>query len=229
MWKALGLWLCVQKAKELWFRGIFNLHSESNKGLAVTLRAGVQPDWGSGRGEEGMERSGQTGSQTSFVPPLYFSLSLFLLKSSISSLHPHLHPPPFLSPSQSCKCMTWGINWMGRRQHREEQYISIMFADLYLLCEEKHRCYASASLPLLLMAQYESCGRDVWLSACLEPSQWLGPTLALWPPIRASPAQLVCVSWRNCLLFCTDQINRPCLWGQEVGGVVSVCCLALWV
>lgn len=87
MWKALGLWLCFQKAKELWFRGIFNLHSDSNKGLAVALRAVVQPDWGLG----GEGRRGQTGSQTSFVPPLYFSLSLFLLKSSISSLHP---PPP---------------------------------------------------------------------------------------------------------------------------------------
>lgn len=46
MWKALGLWLWVQKAKELWFRGIFNLHSDSNKGLAVALRAVVQSDWG---------------------------------------------------------------------------------------------------------------------------------------------------------------------------------------
>lgn len=93
MWKAPGLWLCVQKAKELWFRGIFNLHSVSNKGLAVALRAVVQPDWGSG-GKEGGQRRGQTGSQTSFVPPLYFSLSLFPLKSSISSLRPPPPPPP---------------------------------------------------------------------------------------------------------------------------------------
>ena len=94
MWKALGLWLCVQKAKELWFRGIFNLHSDGNKGLAVALRAVVQPDWGSGGGKGGRgERRGQAGSQTSFVPPLYFSLSLFPLKSSISS------PCPSSSPS----------------------------------------------------------------------------------------------------------------------------------
>lgn len=95
MWKAPGLWLCVQKAKELWFPGIFNLHSDSNKGLAVALRAVVQPDWGSG-GRDGGSRGGwQAGSQTSFVPPLYFSLSLFPMKSSISSLSLPRTPPPF--------------------------------------------------------------------------------------------------------------------------------------
>lgn len=59
MWKALGLWLCVQKAKELWFRGIFNLHSDGNKGLAVALRAVVQPDWGTGGREGGEEGTGR--------------------------------------------------------------------------------------------------------------------------------------------------------------------------
>ncbi len=49
MWKVQGLWLCIQKAKELWFQGIFNLHSDCNKGLAVGLRAPARADWGRGR------------------------------------------------------------------------------------------------------------------------------------------------------------------------------------
>lgn len=99
MWKAPGLWLCVQKAKELWFRGIFNLHSHSNKGLAVALRAVVQPDWGSG-GEEW----GRRGDRQDHRPHLFPLFTLARLCShwraafplSLSSPPPHLAPlPPF--------------------------------------------------------------------------------------------------------------------------------------
>lgn len=109
----------------------------------------------------------------------------------------------------------------ARRQHREEQYISIMFGDLYLPRIEQHRCYVSASLPLLLMSpRHGSCGRDGggYLHVC--DSALPSP---LWPPSRADPAQPVCVSWRNCLLSCADQINRPCLWGA--GGWRSGVCV----
>lgn len=95
MWKVQGLWLCIQKAKELWFQGIFNLHSDCNKGLAVGLRAPARADWGRGR-----MVWGGSGSQTSFVLPLYSALSLYPPRSHNRSL-------PFVStgtgPSAFCK------------------------------------------------------------------------------------------------------------------------------
>lgn len=183
MWKAPGLWLCVQKAKELWFRGIFNLHSVSNKGLAVALRAVVQPDWGSG-GKEGGQRRGQTGSQTSFVPPLYFSLSLFPLKSSISSLRPPSSSSS--SCSQSCKCMTWGINWMGRSRggSTESSNTSLSCSVTFIYCALSIIVGRVMCLPgflRLLMVRCGSCGRDgSGYLHVFSPSPRLCPTLS--PP-----------------------------------------------
>lgn len=141
MWKALGLWLCVQKAKELWFEGYLTSIQTATKAWLSHWE-----QWfsliGALRGGGWMERRGQTGSQTSFVPPLYFSLSLFLLKSSISSLL----PPP------SCKCMTWGINWMGRRREgsteRSNTSLSCLLTFIYsvlrnivVICLPRFLCF----------------------------------------------------------------------------------------
>lgn len=118
MWKAPGLWLCVQKAKELWFRGIFNLHSDLNKGLAVALRAVVQSDWGSG-GCWGEWRGGDGQDHRPYLFPLF---TLACLYSHWRAAFP-LYNPLLLLPlllfclprlPQSCKCMTREINWMGR-------------------------------------------------------------------------------------------------------------------
>ena len=91
MWKALGLWLCVQKAKELWFRGIFNLHSDGNKGLAVALRAVVQPDWGLGGGREG---GGRGGDRQDHRPHLFPLFTLACLYSHWRAAFPLRAPPP---------------------------------------------------------------------------------------------------------------------------------------
>lgn len=92
MWKALGLSLCVQKAKELWFRGIFNLHSDSNKGLAVTLRAVVKPDWGSGG------RVGVGGNRQDHRPHLFPLFTLACLYSHWRAAFP-LHTPLLPHPA----------------------------------------------------------------------------------------------------------------------------------
>lgn len=93
MWKALGLWVCVQKAKELWFRGIFNLHSDGNKGLAVTLRAAVQPDWGS-EGEGGW----RGGDRQDHRPHLFPLFTLACLYSHWRAAFPLCTPPPLPPP-----------------------------------------------------------------------------------------------------------------------------------
>lgn len=126
MWKAPGPWLCVQKAKELWFWGIFNPHSDSNKGLAVALRAVVQSDWGSG-GWKG----GRGGDRQDHRPYLFPLFTLACLYSHWRAAFPLCNPLPSSSSSSYSTSLSLKVvnkydlrnkldGKKAMRQHRDE-------------------------------------------------------------------------------------------------------------
>lgn len=208
-----GLCRCVQKAKEVWFRGIFNLHSVGNKGLAVALRAVVQADWGWRGGER---RRNRQDHRPHLFPSFLEPVSLY---SHWRAAFPLSHTAA--SPSQSCKCMTCGINWKGRRwgggeERRGAIHLYRVGRPLFtnalsngVVCIRLASPRLASSTPDGLMWKLQTCWS--WCPACIQPPAGLSPFLTLWPPSRAIPRRHVCVSWRNCLLSCADQINTSCL------------------
>ena len=225
MWKAPVLWRCVQKAKEVWFRGIFNLHSDGNKGLAVALRVVVQPDWGlSGGGGGGRYRQDH---RPHLFPPFPFAcLSLFPLKSSVSSLYTHTH-----LLSQSCKCMTQGINWMGRRwggsTERSNTSLSCSLTFIYSALSNIVVCVMAACLASSALNGPVRKLQTWWAAViCMSSARPTTRPRALgpWPPSRVVPAPAcLCIMEKLFAFLCRS--NKQAMSFGAGGWRSGVCVL----